>query len=99
MDKNLTPAAGTANEQQQASAPHWPAGPPKWKMAILSWLAIFPTLTTFLLITSPFLVQVHLVWRIFLNTLLIAPLMTWIIMPTMTRLFRPWLYPASPSID
>lgn len=66
--------------------------PPKWKMAIVSWLTIFPTLTTFLLVTSPLLQHLHLVGRIFVNTLLIAPLMTWVLMPMMTRVLRPWLF-------
>lgn len=69
-----------------------PAPPPKWKMAILSWLTIFPTLTTFLILTSPYLHSLHLVGRIFINTVLIAPLMTWVLMPTMTRIFRRWLH-------
>lgn len=75
--------------------------PPKWKMAIVSWLAIFPTLSVFLLITSPLLGEVHLVWRVFINTLLIVPLMTWLIMPALNKLFRPWLYPglAHPLTD
>ena len=66
--------------------------PPKWKMAIVSWLAIFPTLTAFLMVTSPYLGSLHLVGRIFVNTVMIAPCMTWIIMPAMMRLFRKWLF-------
>ena len=84
--------------QQVSPAPRMD-GPPKWKMAIVSWLAIFPTLTVCLLSTAPLLSHVHFVGRIFVNTLMVAPLMTWIIMPRMTKLFRPWLYPVNPSID
>lgn len=69
-----------------------PQAPPKWKMAILSWLTIFPTLTTFLMLTSPYLQDLHLVGRIFINTVLIAPLMTWVLMPAMARIFRRWLF-------
>ena len=69
--------------------------PPKWKMAIITWLAIFPTLTIFLWVTRPLFGPMPLVVRIFFNTIMIAPLMTWVIMPQMTRLFRAWLFATS----
>ena len=65
---------------------------PKWKMAIVTWLAIYPILTLFIMGTGPFLGDIHVVARLFVSTLMIAPLMTWIVMPTMTRIFRRWLF-------
>lgn len=67
--------------------------PAKWKMALISWLAIFPTLTLFISVSFHLLGDVPMIARLFLNTILIAPLMTWVIMPLMTRLFGRWLFP------
>lgn len=72
--------------------------PPKWKMCIVSWLAIFPLLSIVLIGTAPMLHDVPMVLRLFLNTLIMAPLMTWVVMPRMTRMFRKWLF-AAPQPD
>lgn len=66
--------------------------PAKWKMAFVTWLAIFPTLSLFLTGTAPLMDDLHPIGRLFLNTLIIVPLMTWLIMPVMTNLFRRWLF-------
>lgn len=69
-----------------------PVVPAKWKMAVITWLAIFPILSVFLTGTAPLMGDLHPIGRLFLNTLIIVPLMTWLVMPGMTRLFRGWLF-------
>ncbi|WP_299736446.1 antibiotic biosynthesis monooxygenase [uncultured Roseobacter sp.] len=69
-----------------------PVVPAKWKMAVVTWLAIFPILSVFLTGTAPFMGDLHPIGRLFLNTLIIVPLMTWFVMPGMTHLFRRWLF-------
>ena len=71
-----------------------PMVPAKWKMAVITWLAIFPILSVFLTGTAPLMSDLHPIGRLFLNTLVIVPLMTWFVMPGMTRLFRRWLFPS-----
>jgi hypothetical protein len=67
--------------------------PPRYKMSVVSWLGIFPlvlllgTALNALLPTAPGWLKVAL------NTGLVVPLMTYAVMPRLTRLFKFWLYP------
>lgn len=87
----VTLAEGFAGWFDLPRAP-MPVVPAKWKMAVVTWLAIFPILSVFLTGTAPWMGDLHPIGRLFLNTLLIVPLMTWFVMPGMTRLFRRWLF-------
>ena len=78
--------------------------PPKWKMALLIILAIYPLL----LIVLPFMGTVfdvpylgvpitigsEFVVRTFVTAVILVTLMTWVAMPLLTKLFRGWLYTA-----
>ncbi len=68
-----------------------PIVPPKWKLAVLTWLAIFPAVSIFIFASEPLIGDLHLIARVFISTLIIVPLMTWVIMPNMIKLFRGWL--------
>jgi uncharacterized protein len=71
-----------------------PTGPPpRWKQAILTTLGLVPLLLLFDLILRP--VTGHLpVWvRIPLTTPVVVAAMSWLVMPTITRLAYRWLYP------
>jgi hypothetical protein len=68
--------------------------PPRYKMAMVTWLAIFPLITLVSYATVPIFVDVPIVVRVLAMTVLVVPLMTYVVMPRMTRLFRRWLYPA-----
>lgn len=70
-----------------------PPSLPRWKMALVSWLAIFPLITAFRLVLSPVLAGMSVWLQSLLLTALLTPTMTWIVMPAMTRLFRRFLYP------
>ncbi len=66
--------------------------PPRWKMAILTWIAIYPIITILLLILGPIILG-HLpipVVTLILSVTLVL-LMTFVVMPLLTRVFRPWL--------
>lgn len=67
-------------------------GPPKWKMAVVTWIGIYPTLAVFLTGTAEVLGSFHPLLRLLLNTLMIIPLMTWVIMPLLMHLMRGWLF-------
>jgi uncharacterized protein len=71
--------------------------PPPYKMALLTWLAIFPVITGVVVILGPTLMGVALVPRLGITTAITVPLMTWVVMPRMTRALRAWLYPKSSS--
>ena len=66
--------------------------PPRHKMAVVTWLALFP-LITLLAYALEFLGDdLPLVAHAFLSTLAAVLLMTYVVMPRMTRLFARWLY-------
>ncbi len=67
--------------------------PPRYKMAIVTWLAIFPLITLISSATAPIFGDLPIVVHVLAVTTVVVPLMTYVIMPRMTRLFRRWLYP------
>jgi uncharacterized protein len=67
--------------------------PPPYKMALLTWLTIFPLITAIVAITGPLLKDLPLAGRLAITTALTVPIMTWVVMPRVTRLLRGWLYP------
>jgi antibiotic biosynthesis monooxygenase (ABM) superfamily enzyme len=68
--------------------------PPPRKMALLTWITIFPLLTGVVLLLDPLLEGLSLVPRLAITTAVIVPLMTWVVMPRVTRLLHGWLYPS-----
>ncbi len=66
--------------------------PPRWKMALVTLFAIVPLVLTMNVFVLPHLQS----WPVGLRTLVMAgtltSLMTWVIMPRLTRLFRGFLY-------
>jgi antibiotic biosynthesis monooxygenase (ABM) superfamily enzyme len=68
--------------------------PPPYKMALLTWITIFPLITVIVAVTGPLLAGLPLAVRLAITTGLTVPLMTWVVMPRVTWLVRRWLYPA-----
>jgi antibiotic biosynthesis monooxygenase (ABM) superfamily enzyme len=71
--------------------------PPPYKMAIVTWVTIFPLITLIVVASAPLLGSLPVVARLAIVTGVTVPLMTWVIMPRMTRLLRRWLYPGRPD--
>jgi antibiotic biosynthesis monooxygenase (ABM) superfamily enzyme len=69
------------------------APPPPYKMAVLTWVTIFPLITAIVIATAPLIGSLHVVARLAITTAITVPLMTWVVMPRVTRLLRGWLYP------
>jgi uncharacterized protein len=67
--------------------------PPRSKMAVLTWVTIFPLITLVVVATAPLLGSLPLVARLAVTTGVTVPLMTWVVMPRVTRLLHRWLYP------
>jgi antibiotic biosynthesis monooxygenase (ABM) superfamily enzyme len=68
------------------------APPPPYKMALVTWITIFPLITGIVAITGPLLEDLPPAVRLAITTALTVPLMTWVVMPRVTRLLRGWLY-------
>ena len=74
----------------------WKAGepsPPRYKMAIVTWLAVFPLITVILVLSGPLLGRLPMLIRTLVFTAVMVSLMPSVIMPRLTRLFSFWLYP------
>jgi antibiotic biosynthesis monooxygenase (ABM) superfamily enzyme len=69
------------------------APPPPSKMALVTWVTIFPLITLVVVATAPLVGGWPLVARLAVTTALTVPLMTWVVMPRVTRLLHRWLYP------
>lgn len=76
---------------------HHLVAPPKHKMVVLAASASFPLL----LATRGILEYLFPTWPgyavLFVNIIMFAPMMTYLVMPWMTRCFRGWLYPEGKS--
>ncbi|HJT64575.1 MAG TPA: hypothetical protein VJ839_07395, partial [Candidatus Limnocylindria bacterium] len=55
-------------------APSPPARPPRYKQAVITWLAVYPALTLTLAVLGPFMETWPLPLRTFLVTVLLVPL-------------------------
>ncbi|MBW4472736.1 MAG: hypothetical protein KME45_20520 [Stenomitos rutilans HA7619-LM2] len=70
--------------------------PPRYKMALVTWLAVFPLITVISTVLQAQLSPLSIVIRVMIVAGIAVPTMTYFLMPQMTRLFAWWLYP-SPS--
>jgi antibiotic biosynthesis monooxygenase (ABM) superfamily enzyme len=62
--------------------------PPKWKMATVTILAIIPLVPLMNVLVLPLIEAWPLVLRVLVFSGTLTGLMTWVVMPRMTRLFR-----------
>jgi antibiotic biosynthesis monooxygenase (ABM) superfamily enzyme len=71
-------------------AQHTP--PPRWKVAIVTWLGIFPTVLVLFTLLGDLLSTLPLVPRVMMLTGMVVLIMTWVVAPQMTKLMKPWLH-------
>jgi uncharacterized protein len=67
--------------------------PPPYKMSLVTWITIFPLITLVVVVLDPLLEGLERIPRLAVTTAVTVPIMTWLIMPRVTRLLRGWLYP------
>ena len=67
--------------------------PPPYKMAQLTRITILPLITHVVIAQDPLLEGLSRVPRLAITTAVTVPIMTWLVMPRVTRLLRRWLYP------
>lgn len=72
-------------------------GPPRWKVAVVTWLGICPTVYVLFWLTGDLLKSWSLLPRTVLLTLAVVIVMTWIVAPQLTRLLKPWLFARRPT--
>jgi uncharacterized protein len=67
--------------------------PKRYKMAILTTLAVFVIAQIMGLVVAPALTSLHFLLQSFLLTVFTVFVLTYVVMPRVTRLFYGWLYP------
>ena len=67
--------------------------PPRYKMVVVTWLGVFPIVTIIFSLFGHWLNLLPTLVRTLVFTAVMVTLMTYVIMPRMTRLFSFWLYP------
>lgn len=69
--------------------------PPRYKMALVSWLGVFLTLPLLNHFLAPLLSSLPVILGQLIGTGIGVALLTYLIMPRLTQLFCSWLYPNS----
>jgi antibiotic biosynthesis monooxygenase (ABM) superfamily enzyme len=77
-----------------AGTPRASVAPAKWKMALVTFAVIWPLSTALAIADGPFVHQLPVIGRTFVTTLVLIPLLTWVVMPAATRLLSRWLAPS-----
>jgi uncharacterized protein len=67
--------------------------PPRYKIAVLTWVAIYPALTLTLALLGPALAPLPLYLRTLIVTVVLAPIMVYVLVPATQRIFAGWLNP------
>lgn len=67
--------------------------PKRYKMALLTWLGVFVTMSVVSRLLQPLLAPLPLLMTQFMTIGVVVFCLTYIIMPRLTHLFRKWLYP------
>ncbi len=77
------------------SLPHQPlkSPPSRYKMALVTWLGVFVTLAIVSRLLAPLLSGLPVLLNQLVTTGLVVALLTYLIMPRLTQLFKRWLYP------
>lgn len=67
--------------------------PKRWKMALIIWLAIYPLITLIFAVFGKHLIQINpLPLRTLLITVIAVPIMAFILIPTLQKIFHKWLF-------
>ncbi|WP_442505279.1 antibiotic biosynthesis monooxygenase [Novipirellula sp. SH528] len=69
------------------------AAPPKYKMAIVVWIAVYATVLPLVGFLKPHAASLHPAIGSAGIAAISVAMMTWVIMPLLTWLFQSWLYP------
>ena len=74
-------------------APAPDAPPPRWKMALTTWIGLFPMVVVLGYLFRPLGMPRLLEQAV--STIIPTVMLTWVVMPAFTRLLYRWLYPGT----
>lgn len=69
--------------------------PPRWKMALVTWLGVFPVVLLWSRVLPPFLPSLNPIAVTAWVTGVAVVTLTWLVMPALTRSFARWLHASS----
>jgi antibiotic biosynthesis monooxygenase (ABM) superfamily enzyme len=72
------------------------SAPPRWKQAFSIWVVYFPALLLFSTVFKDQLGSLPLFWRVLLTTSSMTPVLSFILIPFVTRILHSWLHPGVP---
>ena len=75
----------------EVQEPMPPVRPPRYKQAVITWIGVYPILTVTLALLGPVMRGWPLPLQTLLVTLLLVPLLTYLIFSWLNRAFRAWL--------
>jgi len=76
------------HDDQQTNVVH----PPKYKMAIIIWIAVYASIIPIINLIRPFTSELHFLIGSAITTSITVPLMTWVLIPFLSWLLQGWLY-------
>ena len=69
-----------------------PGAPPRWKMAVTTFVAAYPTAYLVLRFIGPQETSLPASLRALITVAILVPVLTWVLMPRLTRLLGSWLH-------
>ena len=66
--------------------------PKKWKMALLTWMVIYPMILALSTLAGIYLNFMHPFLRILIVSMILVSLMTYFVMPKVTTVFASWIF-------
>ncbi|GAA1937629.1 antibiotic biosynthesis monooxygenase [Agromyces allii] len=95
FDEPPTGSIPVVDPHATSEADDLPPAPPRWKQAVTIWLGFFPVNLVFTYLVSPVPGWNGLpIWlRVLATTLVLTPIMTYWVLPFVTRSLRRWLAP------
>lgn len=66
--------------------------PPRWKMAVVTWLGVWPTSSLIAIAAIPRLADLPYLISSAIVAATVVVCLTWIVMPTLVKLLKPWLH-------
>ena len=73
--------------------------PPRWKMAIVTWLGVYPLITLLLLALGPLILGLPIPVVTLILSVTLVSLLTFVVMPLLMRAFGPWLRAGGTGAD
>jgi antibiotic biosynthesis monooxygenase (ABM) superfamily enzyme len=65
---------------------------PKWKFAIMVWIAIYPSITLLQFLIGESLLSLPIPLRSLFLTLILVPLMVFVLLPFLRKILDKWLH-------